>query len=67
MMLLNDHSLTKSIDLQVTVVLNKQCKGFDKSCGQREIEHTQMSVNTEFSFIGFSFGGWDGILTFKKK
>ena len=45
----------ESIDLQVTVVLNievasvinssnwndpEQCKGFDKSCGQREIEHT---------------------------
>ena len=57
-MLLNGHSFTESIDLQVTVVLNKQCKGFDKSCGQREIWHTQISLKTECSFIGFSFGGW---------
>ena len=61
----------ESIDLQVTVVLNievasvinssnwndpEQCKGFDKSCGQREIEHTHKVFFRRILFWGL---GWD--------
>ena len=52
------------LNIEVASVINSsnwndpECKGFDKSCGQREIGHTQMSLRTECYFVGFSFGGW---------
>ena len=40
----------------------EQCKGFDKSCGQREIEHTHKVFFRRILFWGL---GWDFNLKIK--